>query len=690
MAENKSTPQGANKYSTYAQRNVESTQVDWSKIASSLTKGAESIRDERQGRKDAIDEATQNSMEQLSKVEDVNNQDAASLLIDGSSMSTESLRVQSNLLKRGLIKPKDFKLFMQQQKNGYANLNTAVKGWDKWATQASERLAIAKATSSPLASELEIELNKQIEGLGNLKNKKLWTNPVNGQMQLVTMGKNKDGIYNVMPDYNTEKEKFQNPNSMNNLMKFKLDRFDLKGATKRITDQTATIITSYEGNYDVLSGGGAIYSKESFRQLGRFGKDSNGKRLTFKDWKENEIDAIVGTSSDTDNSNAGQVLAGRGYKYARTKEQFKEKYPNLDEKYFIPYDTTSGRPEITLTAAQQKEARNIVNGQIESGIDEKLSISAAKSGQQATSNTSKIDDDKDRRVAYAGDLNNLMSGSAGEASAVGEDRIVDMNKRFKESGSQSTKEIQKISRESNSFVIKQKEKGKDTSVTIQRYEKDGKGGYDPSKPRPEKEIARELYRQILPSDATDMSFDQWYQDALDDGFSFTPRMIDDGNGNMISNPKYKGDETSSTTEKIKPVNLYSSGGDYTDLNMTKTVADEYALIGDGRDNFEEATPVVMKSLERGLSVIPGARGITVTGKDVSWKSTNDIIVTFNDPVTGKPGKKTFKFDSDTTKLQGEVDMFINEQIELYNDSLKSSSKPEVNTKGNASRFNKES
>jgi len=685
MAENKSTPQASNKYSIYAQRNVESTQVDWSKIASTLTKGAESIRDERQGRKDAIDVATQDSMEQLSKVEDVNNQDAASLLIDGSSMSTESLRVQSNMLKRGLIKPKDFKLFMQQQKNGYSNLNTAVKGWDKWATQATERLAIAKATSSPIASELEIELNKQLEGLGNLKNKKLWTNPVNGQMQLVTMGKNKDGIYNVMPDYNTEKEKFQNPNTMNNLMKFKLDRFDMKSATKRITDQTATIITAYEGNYNVLSGGGAIYSKESFRQLGKFGKDSNGKKLTFKDWKENEIDAVVGSSSETNNSNAGQVLAGRGYKYARTKKQFKSQYPNLDEKFFIPYETISGRPEITLTSAQQKEARNFVNNQIEAGIDDKLTISSAKAGQQKrqdTTNTTDINDAKNRRVAYAGDLNNLMSGDSGKASAVGEDRIVDMNKRFKESKSQSTKEIQKISRNADEFVIKQKEKGKDISVKIQRYEKDGKGGYDSSRPRPAKEIARELYRQILPADATDMSFDQFYQDAIDDGFSFTPRMIDNGSGTMVPNPDYKGDETTSTTENIRPIELYSSGSDYTDLNFTKTLADEYALIPKGRDNFEAATPVVMKSVERGLSAIPGARGITVTSNDVRFDSTNEIIVNFNNPVTGKPDKKVFKFNEDTTKLQGDVDVFINEQIQLYNDSIGS------DIKGNASRFNK--
>jgi len=685
MAEEKNIPQGANKYSIYAQRNVESTQVDWAKIAGTLTKGAETIRDERQTRKDAIDKSTQEAMDQLSKVADVNDQDAASLLINGSNMSTEALRVQSNMLKRGLIKPKDFKLFMQQQKNGYSNLSTAVKGWDKWATQAMNRLAILKSTNSPEASEFEIELNKHIEGLGNLKNKKLWSNPINGQMHLVTMGKDKDGIYNIMPDYETQKEKFQNPNTMNNLMKFKLDRFDLKNATKRITGQIGTIIDAERRNYNVLSGGGGIDSRESFRQFGNFGKEEDGTPIPFENWKEKEIDAVVGPAISGDivsgNTNAGSLLLERGYHYAQTIDEFKERYPGVDKKYFIKYEITSDRgPVMKITATQQKEARRIVNSQIESEIDEKLTKTKDTGGQQKqqdSPNTTSIKNDKNKRIGYAKQLAKGMSASTGDASATFEDLKTKLNEDFKNSRGQSTKQIQKIGRGKDMFTIKQSENGKDTSVTIQRYEKNTSGkGFDKNKPRPERQIALELYRNIIPKDATDMSFEDFYKEAIEAGVNFAPRMVDDGTGTMIPNEKYKGDEDSSTVEDFDDIPQYRSSDEPIDPldfdGKNGFMTDDYAAIPSGQGNYRKAAPVVMKSVERGLATIPGNRGVSVTTIDTDG-STNDIVITYNDSVTGKKRTETIRYDDDNTKLQGDVDTFINNQIAQYNESKRNPS-----------------
>ena len=79
-------------------------------------------------RKDAIEKATQESIEQLSQVPETGTQEAASLLINGSAMSVEAVRTQNNLMKRGLISPKDNMLFMQQQKTGYKSLKCSCKG----------------------------------------------------------------------------------------------------------------------------------------------------------------------------------------------------------------------------------------------------------------------------------------------------------------------------------------------------------------------------------------------------------------------------------------------------------------------------------------------------------------------------------------------------------------------------------
>ena len=51
MAEETSRPSGANKYSVYAQRSVDSTQVNWNEISGQLVKGLDTIRAERQAKK---------------------------------------------------------------------------------------------------------------------------------------------------------------------------------------------------------------------------------------------------------------------------------------------------------------------------------------------------------------------------------------------------------------------------------------------------------------------------------------------------------------------------------------------------------------------------------------------------------------------------------------------------------------
>ena len=218
MAEDTSRPSGANKYSIYAQRSVDSTQVDYNKVQKDLVTGLNLIQADRETRKAAIEKSTQDAIEQLSKVPETGTQDAASLLINASAMSIKEIQTQNNLMKRGLSSVQDNMLFMQQQKNGYASLSTAVKGWDDWAVEARERLQAAK-DGGATASELEIFTNLSVEALGNLKNKKLWSNPTNGKMQLVTMGKNeKTGLYDVMPDYETRKQDYQNPNQIVNFM----------------------------------------------------------------------------------------------------------------------------------------------------------------------------------------------------------------------------------------------------------------------------------------------------------------------------------------------------------------------------------------------------------------------------------------------------------------------------------------
>ena len=679
MAEETSRPSGANKYSVYAQKSVDSTQVNWNEISGQLVKGLETIRDERQGRKDAIEKATQESIEQLSQVPETGTQDAASLLINGSAMSVEAVRTQNNLMKRGLISPKDNMLFMQQQKTGYKNLSSAVKGWDDWAVEARTRLEDPNISSG----NLETFTNLQTEALGNLRNKKLWTNPTNGKMQLVTMGKNsKSGLYDVMPDYETRKQDYQDPNTMMDFMKYKNAGVDVNELAKKQTANIAEIVTAERARLTALGGGGGITSIEDFRQLGTFGKDEGGNTITYDMWKKDQIDAMVGTASDKSNLSAAEVLTNSGgYFFAQTESQFKEEHPGIDISKMIKVDMGTGQPVPTMNDAQMKQARKLADVAVESQVSHIVKLTEGKGAQQKqqdTANTTRVKEEEDRNKAYFKDIDKIITAPANEGAAVSQDRLTDMNQQFLNSTNatdQNTK-INSIKRGANEIVIDKTVRGVNKPVTVDKFFRDPKTDeLDLKRPLTSKDIARQIYRELIPRGATEkMSFDDFYDSAIKSGMDFTPKMIKDEKGNMIPNQAYGADEDFGTKTQIEKISRYSSN-DYTDLNQTKSMALEFeAIPGSEDDSQEKAAPVVLKAFNQGLRNLEKAYGSTlgikVDSKDESGY-TNSITVKYKDPVTEKQTSHTFKYNEDNTKLQSEVDAKINEIIDAYNTSRES-------------------
>ena len=675
MAEDTSRPSGANKYSVYAQRSVDSTQMDWNAASKELVTGLNIIQADRVARKAAIEKSTQDAIEQLSKVPETGTQDAASLLINASAMSVKEIQEQNNLMKRGLISVQDNMLFMQQQKTGYSSLNTAVKGWDDWAVQARERLQAAK-DGGVTGSELEAFTNLSVEALGNLKNKKLWSNPTNGKMQLVTMGRNtKTGLYDVMPDYEKRKQDYQNPNQIINFMKFQQDRVDVDDMATAQTSQIADIIKAavdQANQYSVLSGGGQVTSVEDFRNLGDFGKDLNGNPLTYDMWKNAQIDAMVGAPGESNNMNAAQVLANSGgFFFAETVSQFKEEHPNKSTDFMIKVDMSSGQPIPEMNDTQITQARRLADIAVESQVNHIEKMSQGFSGQQAqqaSSNTTNNNNIADQRKGYFNDVNDIITITGQDATMVAEDRIMDMNQQFLNSQNATDRatKIVSIDRTGPTIIITKEINGRTVTETIDKFGKDANGQIDTTKPLETEIIAKKLYREILPRDVTkDMSFDQMVDS--DPANKWTTRFLPNGQ----VNPDWKGDEEFGTTRNYKSLNNYNSDNAFTDGSMTTTMNSEFAAIPDERNNYLKAAPVVKKAFSKGLEKLErnlgSSIGLTVSTFNASG-STNDIIVKYKDPVTNQNITKTFGYDADNSKLQGEVDAEINRIIDAYNTS----------------------
>jgi hypothetical protein len=557
MAEDTSRPSGANKYSIYAQRSVDSTQMDWNKVSDDLVTGLNVIQADRTARKAAIEKSTQDAIEQLSKVPETGTQDAASLLINASAMSIKEIQTQNNLMKRGLSSVQDNMLFMQQQKNGYASLSTAVKGWDDWAVEARERLQAAK-DGGATASELEIFTNLSVEALGNLKNKKLWSNPTNGKMQLVTMGKNeKTGLYDVMPDYESRKQDYQNPNQIVNFMKYQQDKIDVDDLATAQTAQIADIIqVTLDGDeYKRLTGGGRQLSTEDFRNLGDFGTDENGNAITYDMWKSTQLDAMIGAPGDKNNMNAAQVLTNSGrFFFAETESQFKEKHPGISTDYMIKVDMSSGQPVPEMTESQYKNARRLADIAVESQVSHIEKVAETSKSAQAPQQDSPATiakDNKDRAlIGFMDDANAIVSDDESAFNSTAQDRIVALNK----AQTDPNKMIDSMTRNDEAITITLAD---GTPEIIRRLDEDGI-------PRPTEDVVKEVYRYITPQNS---EYDNSYKDA-----KILYQLEDDGGFRIADRDMTESELVSAAAESKAKQQLEAAGvkPDLYDINGKKT------------------------------------------------------------------------------------------------------------------------
>lgn len=403
--ENNDRAAAANQYSVYVNRDTQATQVNWGQIAKDLTTGANAIRDGREAKKQAITDATNKAMNDLAQIADVDNQSLGKLLINGSDFSKKTLMANMELLRNGGLDPKDYQLIMQSQLDGYKNLSLYAEGADAKYQEAMTRLELGEDGQS-IASDMEMTWNEGTFGFGNLRNKRLITNPRNGELVLVTM--QDDGTGNlVMPDPDKNPEFFQNTAYLNVATDFKLDRRNTNTLADGITENLADVISSTAENYSVLSGGGQITSISDFRQLFSI-EDPEGNsymdlrnddqsKMTYDQFMSDQVDSITGDKSDLSSMNAMQVLTGAGYKMVQSEAEAKKKGIS---KYVI-YKNVNGRPEIELTTEQMQEARNIAKRAIESRIDLKIKQTQEMSGQQERPPTS-IEQgisDRDKKVS---------------------------------------------------------------------------------------------------------------------------------------------------------------------------------------------------------------------------------------------------------------------------------------------------
>jgi len=414
--ENNDKATAANQYSVYVNRDTQATQVNWGQIAKDLTTGANAIRDGREAKKQAITDATTKALNDLAQIADVDNQSLGKLLINGSDYSKKTLMANMELLRNGGLDPKDYQLIMQSQLDGYKNLSLYAEGADAKYQEAMKRLELGESGEA-IASDMEMTWNEGTFGFGDLRNKRLITNPVNGELVLVTM--EDDGTGNlVMPDPETNPEAYQNTAYLNVATDFKLDRRNTNALADGITENLADVILSSSQEYNLYSGGGQVTSIQDFRNLfdaetpdGKGYMDltnDDGSEMTYDEFMSDQIDSITGDKTDLSSMNAVQVLTGAGYKMVQSEAEARKK----GIRKYVIYKNVNGRPEVALTPQQMQEARNISKRAIESRIDLKIKQTQEMAGREARppSPTENANTERNRKTsAYIRDINKVLT-----------------------------------------------------------------------------------------------------------------------------------------------------------------------------------------------------------------------------------------------------------------------------------------
>jgi len=399
MAENvtnKNKPQASNKYSLYAGREEA---VNWGQVAVNLTKGLEKIKEERAAAKQKIIDDTNTAMTELSEIADVQSGSMNTLLIDGSDFSKNTLQANMDLVRRGLLDPKDYMLIMQQQKDGYKSLSNYAKNYDAKYKEGMARIQDGSA------SNLEEYFRGTGFSFGNVKNKKLWTDPASGELFLVQMQEEPPGSGKyVLPDRATNKEAYSSPSAMVNMIAFQEDSADLNEDVKNIvTNNLAEVVTATISSYNVLSGGKDVKSIEDFRQLfedveGAGFENADGSKMTFDDWMTQQAKGVVGNPNK-----AAEYLMNAGMGYSFTMD---EKEAAADPLKILA-TSDGGPPKITLTPEQMKAAENLAKNQINSQLDSVVKINAGLGGQQERSETTGEINQKNIDESINGYLNDL-------------------------------------------------------------------------------------------------------------------------------------------------------------------------------------------------------------------------------------------------------------------------------------------
>jgi len=339
----------------YAERSAES-QVNWAEIGKNMT---DMLRQEvavREEKKAAIDEATRRYAEELSNAPQGEHVGAREEALRFADQATKYMLMQENLLKRGLLDPKDYMIARQNLVDGTRQAFSSMKGFQD---QYGELMERAKTDKSSL---LEIENLEEIQGYGNFRQSGFFIDSPTGR---VNVGLKEEQDIDGQKVIGLKSGSTRGMQYIQGEVYGRIDKFKYMDALKSISEAMGTEI---QENIDppTLKMIGSLTSIEDLRL--RKDISADGKEILFDFYSsvDSSVKAVLGNPLHK----ASLLRDTLGYT-TTTDPAAAAKNPNLILKVTDP---NTGRAEYRFSEELDKAAEKFLTEQLLGMVNRKIEV----------------------------------------------------------------------------------------------------------------------------------------------------------------------------------------------------------------------------------------------------------------------------------------------------------------------------
>lgn len=324
--------------------------IDWGKIGTDLYDKINKVNDEREAKRQKIDDDYNEAFAKIGEYEQTTDQSLNEMIYKGVDEVRNSMKTQYDLLKRGAITMSDYKLYKNTAMTDWSTLNKAVKGYGN--TIAGVQKLITEGKMSGLGQYNALTYAK----LSNLKDAKIMVNPETGRIYRANIDPKTGTIASDSEVYSPSA--MLNPG---NLVDLKVDLND--GVTKFLKT-----VADYGIAKDL--GGGKIEVTEDAR-----------KNPAYQKALEAQVNSFTVTPRSTTSVLTDYV---GDYQFFESEAQKKELInKGVKEEKLIKVERKNGVYEPVPTSTQESVAKEYVRSQIEVGVGRKETQTQGYAPQRA-------------------------------------------------------------------------------------------------------------------------------------------------------------------------------------------------------------------------------------------------------------------------------------------------------------------